>query len=201
MNEFDIHDTIVDPVSYQDLVLMAQNINPASGRTLRDELRALLKNICEDAMELYDAHAEEIYAAAFPDEHKELRLHPKWSETGCELLAKEIQQWLCKNELWMDVSIYYNGKRMSTHGEVDGQSVSRYNGEPFLEEDKDPRDYFEYVANPHVLSMSFEGPLYEVLNGYCVGSGRLEKEFSDLLRRWGLYYELGDAWNLTVAEV
>ncbi len=201
MNEFDVHDTIVNPITYNDLVLMAQNINPASGRSLRDELVVLLDAVRTEALECYDAHVEDIYAAAFPNEREELVLPNGWSETGCELLAKEIQRWLCQNELWMDVSIYYNGKRMSTHGEVDGKSVSRHNGEPFFEEDKDPRDYFEYVANPHVLSMSFEGPLYAVLNGYCQGSGRLEKEFSNLLRRWGLYYELGDAWNLTVAGV
>ena len=47
--------------------------------------------------------------------------------------------------------------------------------------------------------MSFEGPLYEVLNGY--GSSHLEEEFVKIFDKYGLYYELGNAWNLTACEV
>ena len=199
MNDFCLHDNILLPVTFDDLVLMAQNINPASGRTLRGELHQLLQERVEDAMECFDEHEQDIYEAACPDGHRELERAPGWTAERCEQLAQEIYQWLLSLEMWVDVCIYYNGKRMTTHGEVDGKSVYRYNGEPFIEEDKDPRDYFEYVANPHILSMSFEGIFYEVMNGYH--SGKWYEEFCHLLEKHGLYFELGNAWNLTVAEV
>lgn len=197
-DEICMMDNILLPITYDALVLMAQNINPASGVTLYDEFKKLLNERVEDALEDFDAHVDEIYAAAFPDEIGELENAHGWDSERLEALAKEIYQWLRDHEMWIDVSIYYDGKCMGTSGkDENGKNVYRYNGEPFIEEDVDPRDYFEYVAEPHVLSMSFEGPFYEVLNGYCRDFANLEDEFSALLRKHGLYYELGDAWNLS----
>lgn len=201
-NEFCLHDNILLPVTYDDLILMAQNINPASGVTLRDEFKKLLKERVEDALEDFDAHIDEMYEAAFPDERGELQNAPGWDSERLEALAHEIYQWLRDHDMWIDVCIYYDGKRMCTDVKDDnGEWVFRYNGEPFIEEDVDPRDYFEYVADPHIISMSFEGALYEVLNGYCAGWTKLEAEFSELLSKHGLYYELGHAWNLSCWEV
>lgn len=189
MDDFCIHDAILLPVTYDDLVLMAQNINPASGRTLRGELQQLLQERVEDAMECFDEHEQDIYEAAFPDEHNGLERAPGWTDERCEELAQEIYQWLLSHDMWLDICIYYNGKRM----------MYCHNGEPVIEEDKDPRDYFEHVANPHILSMSFEGMFYEVMNGYRAGIWY--DEFCKLLEKHGLYHEMGNAWNLTVAEV
>lgn len=189
MDDFSIHDTILYPLTYDDLVLMARNINPVSDRTLRGELEELLKSKVEDCLYLFDEHEDEIYEAAFPD--NTLKQDESYPPKIVEKLAQDIYNLLLEHGIWQDVCIYYNGKRMSTS---DGKEF-RYNGEPFIEEGLDPRDYFEYVRNPHVLSMSFEGPVYEILNGYHGAS--IESEFSKLLERYGLYYELGDAWNLT----
>lgn len=68
-------------------------------------------------------------------------------------------------------------------------------------ENEDPRDYFKYVNSDHILSMSFEGPLYGVLNAYCPGWTKLEAEFQKLFEKYGLYYEMGNAWNLTCCEM
>ena len=51
----------------------------------------------------------------------------------------------------------------------------------------------------NILSMSFEGPLYYVLNGY--EGGHLAEEFMKIFEKYGLYWELGNAWNLTACEV
>jgi len=89
---------------------------------------------------------------------------------------------------------------MGTSGMVDGKEVFRYNGEPFIEEGYDPRNYFEYVAKNHILSMSFEGDLYSILNAYTPGWTKLEAEFQKIFEKHGCYYEMGHAWNLTCYE-
>lgn len=115
-----------------------------------------------------------------------------------ENLAKEIHAFLVKHELWVDVQIYFNGKCWSTCDYNDSKFC--YNEDKYFEYEADPKNYFEYVREPeNILSMSFEGDLYEVLNGYW--GAKLEKEFSSILAKYGLYYELGNAWNLTCCEI
>lgn len=114
-----------------------------------------------------------------------------------EQLAKEIHTFLVKNELWIDVHIYFNGKCWGTNSK-DGTEFC-YNQNKYFEYEANPKDYFEYVAEPNILSMSFEGSLYEVLNGYW--GAKLEEEFSKILEKHGLYYELGNSWNLTCCEI
>lgn len=65
-------------------------------------------------------------------------------------------------------------------------------------ENVNPKDYFEYVGE-NILCMSFEGPLYELLNCYVPLSyyNSVEGEFRGILQKYGLYYELGNAWNLS----
>lgn len=67
-------------------------------------------------------------------------------------------------------------------------------------DDKNPCDYFEY-GNPDTLSMSFEGNLYYVMNGYTSHSCKLEEKFSKLFEKYGLFYELGHAWNLSAYDM
>lgn len=115
-----------------------------------------------------------------------------WTSKRLEKLASEIHKWLRSHDMWIDTYIYYDGKCMCTEGKLNGETVFRYNEAPFIREDSYPT--FEYVADPHILSMSFEGPLYEVLN---YGPWNLAEEFQKIFEKYGLYYELGNAWNLT----
>lgn len=115
-------------------------------------------------------------------------------------LAIEIYEWCQKNDLWGDNIIYFNGIAWSnepTWGGVEGKKITE---DLYEYEDRDPLDYFEF-ANPDTISMSFEGPLNYVLNGYSVRSGKLEREFSKLFEKYGLYYELGHSWNLAAYEI
>lgn len=109
-----------------------------------------------------------------------------------EQLAKEIRQFLLDNDLWIDVRIYFNGKAFSTD---DGCGHYYYNDRDNLIvlQNIDPKDYFEY-AGPY-LSMSFEGPVYEILNYGSMEN--IEEGFRSIFAKYGLYYELGNAWNLT----
>lgn len=116
-----------------------------------------------------------------------------------EALATEILDFLLEHEIWIDTHIYFNGKCWSSHNKETG--TFHYNDkENVYEYEADPRDYFEYVREPNILSMSFEGPLYEVMNGYFANDG-LEEKFSKILEKYGLYYELGHAWNLSCYEL
>lgn len=122
----------------------------------------------------------------------------KLNRKQCEALAMDIFKWLLEHEMWQDVRIYFNGKAIGTYNPETGEycyNENRY----FTIDDIDPKDYFEYVNEDHMLSMSFEGPLYELLNGY-IDCRELTDEFMELFNKYGVYYELGNAWNLSVYE-
>ena len=68
-------------------------------------------------------------------------------------------------------------------------------------ENKNPKDYFEYVVEPNILSMSFEGGLNYLLNGYMMCGCKLLNQFTNIFNKYECYYELGDSWNLTIAEL
>ena len=114
------------------------------------------------------------------------------TKTNIEELAQEIITFLEKHQLASSVSIYFNNKVVRDRGDYDKD----YNYIPKWEttEDVDPHDYFEWAAYDHILSMSFEGPLYDVLN-YTYGKN--EEVFRSIFERRGLYYEFSNMWNLT----
>lgn len=116
-----------------------------------------------------------------------------------EQLATEIFNWLNDKEMWMDVTIYFNGKCWSTSNEDNTEFC--YNERRYFEYEADPKNYFEYVREPNILSMAFEGALYEVLNGYSYGWVKLEEELKNIFEKYGLYFELGNAWNLSCFEI
>lgn len=109
-----------------------------------------------------------------------------------EDLADKICKLFVKNNMWGDTFIYFNGKRI---GNKDPSGEYHYDDTVYVEEDMDPRDYFEYVNPDHILSMSFEGPVYHMFN-YGEHKGVMTK-FKALMERYGLCYELGNAWNLS----
>ena len=115
-------------------------------------------------------------------------------------LAKEIYDWCIKKHLWGDNIIYFNGKAWSSFHEWHGIEGKKIGNALYEYEDKNPKDYFEY-GNPETLSMSFEGPLYDVLNGYDYGWSKREEEFLKIFEKYGYYYEMGHAWNLSAYEL
>ena len=127
------------------------------------------------------------------------KLTKRQKEKRNEALANDIRNWLLDHEMWIDTRIYFNGKAYST----DDGTHYYYNDPEHLVvlEDEDPKRYFEYVNPDHILSMSFEGPLYDVLNGYSYGWTKLEDQFHKIFEKYGLYAELGYAWSLTAFEM
>lgn len=117
-----------------------------------------------------------------------------------EALAIDIYRWCKKKGLWGDNTIYFNGKAWSSSAEWDLDKGKQIDEDLYEYENKNPLDIFVY-ANPETLSMSFEGPLYHVLNGYVKGWVRLEGQFSKLFEKYGYYFEYGNAWNLAAYEL
>lgn len=121
------------------------------------------------------------------------------SKKKFENMAKEIYN-LCKEYgLWTDTIIYFNGKAWTDFDNWDSTQGYKLKDGLYEYYDRNPLNYFEY-ANPETLSMSFEGGLYEVLNGYVLFKGFLDK-FNGIFEKYGLYWEQGHAWNLSAYEV
>lgn len=112
-----------------------------------------------------------------------------------EALAVELRSWLIKNRMWSDVRIYFNGKAFATD---DGCGNYSYNDPDklYVIENVDPHDYIEYAGD--ILTISFEGDLYALLNyDSSKTARRMIEQFNNIFRKYGLYYEFGNAWNLT----
>lgn len=121
-------------------------------------------------------------------------------KTKAEKCALDIIKWLIKHEMWIDTFIYVNGKR---YGCWDGEHYHYENTweDVYVEDNMDPNKYFEY--NGDFLSMSFEGPLYEVINEAWSSKHyeKLEQEFSAICEKYNKYYELGNAWNCSLFDL
>lgn len=108
----------------------------------------------------------------------------------------ELRDDVCK---WIESNGYTDMVRVYALGDC----VDYSNGEKAVLPNMNPKDFFEYGPKPerHILSMSFEGPLYGVFNHYYDGSFKIEADFDKLLKRHGVYRELGNAWNLSCYEI
>lgn len=108
-----------------------------------------------------------------------------------ERLRLEIVAFLFTEEIYGDVTIYCEGKRYRYD----------YNGKCKVE-NADVRDYLEY-CNPETLSMAFEGTLYDLFNFYRPAKycNEIIDAFNAIIGKYGLYYEQGSAWNLSLYEV
>lgn len=120
----------------------------------------------------------------------------KLTKETIETLVNEIIEYLKKKNMLEDVCIYYNNKRICFGSLWNGK---KQEFEPFrkVEENVSPFNYFKYANEKHIVSMSFEGGLYHLLND---GTDR-EQQFSEIFDRYDLYYELGNSWNLSVYPV
>jgi len=85
-----------------------------------------------------------------------------------------------------DTRIYFNGK--CYHAIGDGK---KWKTIPNM----NPKDYTDY-ANEKTITMTFEGPLYGILN-YNTGSKTWE-DFHNLIEKHGMFAEQGHAWDLSL---
>ena len=102
-------------------------------------------------------------------------------------VTQAISKWLVANDLHDDVRIYFNDRAYSFKD--DGEITRR--------SDIKGSTYFHY-ANDDTVSVSFEGPLYEVLNFYHPRSAELHEQFMNLVDEHGFWFEMGNHWNLSL---
>ena len=129
------------------------------------------------------------------------------TKSKIEKLANEIRTFLDDNFLNGDVRIYFNGKALS-HGEEDScitwnNEIKDYEDKPSrtpwtVIENIDPKEYFDYTSD--ILCMSFEGSLYDCLNGCTAYDGKIYDKLQNIFNKYGCYFELGNYWNLAAFE-
>lgn len=122
------------------------------------------------------------------------------TKSNMETLAMEIYEWCKMSAAWEDCAIYFDGKAIASWDTWHGVKGIEIADNLYEYEDKNPLDYFEY-ANPDTLSMSFEGPLYHILNDFGCSYPLAFESFCKLFDKHGYYFELGHAWNLTACEL
>ncbi len=111
-----------------------------------------------------------------------------------EQLALEIREFLLGHGMWIDVSIFFGHRMFGCKG-PDGHYYYNDREHLFVEDGIEPQTYFEYVNPDHILSMSFEGPVCEML--YYGEYPETRKKFDAIFEKYGLYYEFGDHWNFS----
>lgn len=130
---------------------------------------------------------------------------PITAESSAEIkenLAMELIKWLVKRDLFYDVFIYVNGKRYASNvykPKLETKEITNTDicPEPFFVQDNiNAKDYIEY-ANPDLITMSFEGPLYHEIN---YGNGKTYEDLRKFFNKYNLYFELGYAWSLSLYE-
>lgn len=188
-------DNALDGITLEDVVLALHN---ESGVLTKEKLNSVVRRILDsrtqDLWNIVHANDKEIIDLAYDgrsdDPNKNnILFDPKWAKESMAL-CNDIIQWLVKNDCWKDACIYVNGDRILVDG-VNNVGVISLK----IEKNKDPKDYFEYVREPNILSMAYDGKLYKILN--------YEDMFAlnDVFKKHGLYYEMGNAWNLSAYPI
>lgn len=116
----------------------------------------------------------------------------KLTKKDIEKMANEVAAYLRKRGLDDGVRIYYNNKAIDLS--VDWRSSE---SKCVVIEDINPLDYFEWANEKHILSMSFEGGLYDLIN---YGNG-MPSPMEKIFNKYGCYYEYGNYWNLTLSPI
>lgn len=121
------------------------------------------------------------------------------TKTQIEELRLKIIALLTEYEILGDCIIYANGKRW-IYGYKFSEDYSEMTLTEKVEDNIDVKEYLEY-CNPDTISIAFDGSgLYDILNYISDDSGFIER-FNALLKEYGLYYDLGHTWNLSLYKI
>jgi len=106
-------------------------------------------------------------------------------------IARAIEKWGKSHGLLYDTRIYFSNKAWDYNSD----------GERSIIKDVKATDYLPYGSDD-TISMSFEGPLHFVFeHGWSTEEGRTRlSEFDELLGGFGVWYERGNSWNLSIYE-
>lgn len=121
------------------------------------------------------------------------------TKTQIEKLRTAIVALLTEYDILGDCTIYANGKRWIYGYKVSDDAYELVLTEK-VEDNIDVKEYLEY-CNSDTISITFDGSgLYGILNYDIDDRGFIER-FNALLKEYGLYYEQGFAWSLSLYEI
>lgn len=130
----------------------------------------------------------------------------KLTKRQIEAMTREILGLLCSeeySELWVETSVFSDGKRYAACSAPNAGKTRVGACDVFVTEDCAPSfSRFLPEEDSHILSMTFEGPLHQVLNfnpDYDL-PGFMEK-FDAIFQKYGVFYELMESWCLTCHAV
>lgn len=112
--------------------------------------------------------------------------------------ALNIIDFLNEKACWFDVHIYVANRCLKSNKYMDDrdswvEKKTLNNTIYYEKEDVDVRENLEY-CNPETITMTFEGPLYSVINYEDYDFVfNMTKKFLD---EYGLYFEQGHAWSM-----
>ena len=114
-------------------------------------------------------------------------------------LAFKIMEYLAKHDLWDYVIIYANGKRYLTpdYRQSKNAVVKKHKNIEYVEESVNVQDYVKY-SNPQTITIAFENTLYDIINDNIDYVSKFDKLFLD---EYGLYFELGESWNMSAYNI
>lgn len=120
----------------------------------------------------------------------------EFSRAKSEQCAKEIIDFVIKENLWGDVRVYANGKVWSNCDSDNHYHYDQSWDSVFPNGEADPHNYVEYASD--FLTMTFESDLYDVLNFYrgYKAFDRVHDGIDNILHKYGKYFELGYRWSL-----
>jgi hypothetical protein len=116
------------------------------------------------------------------------------TEKQREALAIRLIKYLVRKNLFYDVIIYINNQRWFSD-EYKNATPKQITDKitVYVQDNIDVKEYIEY-SNPDTITVTYEGPLYDVLT---YGSNKTEKEINAILDKYGLYLEYGYAWSFS----
>jgi len=113
-----------------------------------------------------------------------------------ERLLADIIDYLTAQDVFDDVAIYTNGHKYSDKKSEEAVERKTEKGSKYYDHGEwDVTSQIEY-CNPDILTMTFEGDLYDALNY----DFKAEEGLNRILDGYGLYYEQGYQWSLAVYE-
>lgn len=129
-----------------------------------------------------------------------------------ERCAKEIIDWAIKHSMWYSCGLYVNGRFFCAYkADPDMVLLHEYTDEFGDKQyvwagNREVDRHLEYCnRNGHFISMFFDGgPIYDALNftgEFMDWCQKREDELCKIFEKYGYYYELGHAWNLSAYKI
>ena len=137
---------------------------------------------------------------AFYEAERKGALHASLSVekmTENERFRDELMDYINSLGAWSGICLYCNGRAYtSDRPQAPFKDMHTQNGTPYYDIGEcSVREQMEH-CNPNSISMVFEGPFYDMVNR----QQDIEDRLNGIGHKYGVYFELGHAWDLAFYE-